>query len=261
MSYSAVILHVQGDAEAGTRLACAVDLAERFGAMLYGVAAEKGDSGSQVVDATGARLTSARARFDQATVDLGERASFCSEVELPGDAVTAASRVADLIVAGGSPRRNYDPRHEASPAYLAMTSGRPVLVVPPEARPLAARQVLLIWDDSREARRAMADAMPFFERAERVVVLATGPQDHARQTHAEAEAITAALKRRGVNAEAKVIEQPRLDGSTILRQADAEGADLVVCGADGHTRFGSWVLSGVTAELLAQAQAYLLLSH
>ena len=73
--------------------------------------------------------------------------------------------------------------------------------------------------------------------------------------------VVRALNRRGVNAEARVAQEKHPEGFHILRQASLEGADLIVCGAYGHTRLGEWVFGGVTADLLAQDSAYLLLSH
>ena len=107
----------------------------------------------------------------------------------------------------------------------------------------------------------MADAMPFFEQAERVVVAGICPEIDKKQVKIEVEDVAGALKRRGINAEAKVVEDAHPDGFQILRQASLEGADLVVCGAYGHTRLGEWVFGGVTADLLSQEQVYLLLSH
>jgi len=58
-----------------------------------------------------------------------------------------------------------------------------------------------------------------------------------------------------------VVHHAHADGFQILRQASLQGADLIICGAYGHSRLGEWVFGGVTADLLSQDQAYLLLSH
>lgn len=275
MSYAAVMTHVQADPEAQPRLACAVDIAKRFGASLHGVAAEMvpplafdGGFYSLEADWTNAmretieeRLKAARAAFQAATADFGACATFVCGMQMPGPAVAAASRAADLIVAGGAARSLHDSYRDTSPAELAITSGRPVLTAPPTAPPLSAKEVLLAWKDTREARRALTDAMPFFERAERVVVAAICPSLDAKQARIEVEDVAGALKRRGINAEASVVEHAHPDGFQILRRASVEGADLVVCGAYGHSRVGEWVFGGVTRDLLSQDQVYLLLSH
>jgi nucleotide-binding universal stress UspA family protein len=275
MTYAAVMTHVQADPDAAPRLARAVEIAKRFSAALLGVAAEmvpplafdggfyslEADWMAAMRDTIDKRLEQARACFGAATADLGERASFCSAIQLPSPALAAASRAADLIVAGGAPRRNYEAYRDVSAAELAITSGRPVLVAPPTAPPLSARSVLLAWKDTREARRALTDAMPFFERAEHVVVAAVCPEANAGQSRIEVDDVAAALQRRGISAVAKVIVQAHPDGLHILRQAGLEGADLIVSGAYGHSRLGEWVFGGITADLLSQDEAYLLLSH
>jgi nucleotide-binding universal stress UspA family protein len=275
VSYAAVMTHVQADAEAAPRLACAVEIAKRFGASLRGVAAEmiqplafdggfynlEADWTNVMRETVETRLAAARERFGAATGEFGDCASFCSGLQLPVPALAAASRAADLIVAGGAPRSLHDAYRDCSPAELAITSGRPVLVAPPGAPPLAARQVLLAWKDTREARRAMSDAIPFFEQAERVVVAAICPEREAAAARIEVDDVAAALQRRGINAVAKLVEHAHPDGFQILRQASLEDADLVVCGAYGHSRLGEWVFGGVTADLLSQDQVYLLFSH
>jgi nucleotide-binding universal stress UspA family protein len=274
MSYAAIMTQVQGDPEAAPRLACALDIARRFGAHLIGVAVEEvsplaydGGLYSPTADASEAmrqlieeRLQAARRTFDAAAAGLSGGASFMSGVQRPTPALAGASRGADLIVAGGAPR-SHNALREISPGELAVTSGRPVLVAPPAPPPLSARQVLLAWKDTREARRAMSDAIPFFEQAERVVVAAIVAGGEAAQARIEVDDVAAALKRRGIKAEGKVVEHAGAGGEQILEQAGQEGADLIVCGAYGHSRLGEWAFGGVTQDLLSQNQAYLLLSH
>jgi nucleotide-binding universal stress UspA family protein len=92
-------------------------------------------------------------------------------------------------------------------------------------------------------------------------VAAVCPERDADKAHPEVDDVAEALRRRGINAVGKVVQHAHPDGFQILRQANLEGADLIVCGAYGHSRLGEWVFGGVTADLLSQDQAYLLLSH
>lgn len=275
MTYAAVITHVQPDPEAAPRLACAIDIARRFDADLIGVAAEmipplafdngyyslEGDWVTAMRETIETRLKQARKAFNAATCEFGERASFACGLQLPDQAVAAASRAAELIVAGGAPLKHRNAYMDCAAAELAITSGRPVLVAPPTAPPLAGKHVLLAWKDTREARRALTDAMPFLEAADRVVVVAICPAIEAEAARGQVTDVARALKRRGVAAEAKVVEHAHVDGFQILRQASLEGADLIACGAYGHSRLGEWVFGGVTADLLSQEEVYLLFSH
>jgi nucleotide-binding universal stress UspA family protein len=275
MSYSAVMTHVQSDPEALPRLNCAVDVARRFDAAMIGVGAEMlppqafegsiystgPDWAPALRDIIDGRLAAARKLFSEAARDLKGGCEWLSGVQLPTPALSAASRSVDLIVAGGAPHKMRDPYANCSTAELAITSGRPVLVAPPNAPPLSAKQVVLAWKDSREARRAMSDAMPFFEQADRVVVVAIVAKADAEDGRRQIDDVANALKRRGIKAEAKLVEHAHADGFELLRQATLEHADLLVCGAYGHSRLGEWAFGGVTADLLSQESIYLLLSH
>jgi len=275
VTYAAVMTHVQPEAEAAPRLACAIDVARRFRAAIIGVGAEmtpapaygdgfygvRSDWSAAMAGAVEERLEAARAAFCAATADMGERATFRCGVQFPEQAMAAESRAADLIVAGGAPRSLHGSYTCCAPAELAISTGRPVLVVPPAGPPLSAKTILLAWKDTREARRALSDALPFFELAERVVVVAVCNQIDADNARIEVDDVAAALRRRGINAEAKLVEHAHPDGFQILRQATQEGAGLIVCGAYGHSRLGELVFGGVTRDLLSQDDAYLLLSH
>jgi nucleotide-binding universal stress UspA family protein len=275
MTYAAVLVHVQPDSDAAPRLACALDVAERFGAAVIGVGAEmipplafdggfyslEADWATAMREAIDERLKLARKQFADAAKELGNKAVWESGLQLPAPAIAAASRAADLIVAGGTTNRHSDPYRDAAPGELALTSGRPILVAPSHGPALTGKRVLLAWKDTREARRALSDAMPFLEGAEAVHVVAVCPEIDAEQAKIQVDDVAAALKRRGIKAEGKVVQDPHPDGFQILRQASLVDADLIVCGAYGHTRLGEWVFGGVTRDLLSQDDRYLLLSH
>jgi nucleotide-binding universal stress UspA family protein len=275
MTYAAVMTHVQADADTAPRLACAVDMAKRFDAALIGVGAEmipplafdggfyslEADWTTAVRQSIEERLKLAEASFVAAVGKLGETAIWTTGLQLPGPAVSAASRAADLIVAGGVPHRHADPYRDASPGELALTSGRPVLVAPSAGPALLGKRIALAWKDGREARRALTDSIPFLEAAEQVLVLAVCAEIDVEQMKAQVEDVVAGLTRRGIKATPKVATHAGSDGQAILEQAAGADADLIVSGAYGHTRFGEWVFGGVTRDLLSQDERYLLLSH
>jgi nucleotide-binding universal stress UspA family protein len=275
MSYAAIMTHVQADPEAAPRLKCAVGLARRFDAAILGVAAEmipplafdggfyslEGDWVGAMRKTIGERLEVARKVFQEETQGMGDKAQFRSGMKMPSPAIAEASRAADLIVAGGRPRGRIDAYRDSEPAQLAIASGRPVLVAPPTARPFLGKCVVLAWKDTREARRAMSDAMPFFNAAERVVVLAVSSKDGLEQAQVEVADVADQLRRHGAPAEGRAEAHDHPNGFEILRHAAQEGADLVVLGAYGHTRLGEWVFGGVTFDLLQQDDVYLLFSH
>jgi nucleotide-binding universal stress UspA family protein len=277
MTFKSIMTHVQPEAECAPRLACAMALARRFSARLIGVGAEMipplaFDNGYYSVDAewvTAMResidqqLTEAQVVFRRETAGFDEAdAVWLSGIDSPTPALAAASRAADLIVVGGGPRRHTSPYRDISPAELAMQAGRPVLVVPPGAGELSARKVLVAWKDTREARRALSDALPFLEAAEGVRILEICEAESAEDAAVRTGDVAAMLQRRGVSADTKVTCPAHAAvGGHILDEAKAFGADLIVLGCYGHSRLGEWVFGGVTRDVLAQDEAYLLLSH
>jgi nucleotide-binding universal stress UspA family protein len=274
MTYAAVVTQVQCDAEASPRLACAVDTALRFNAALIGVGAEMipplaFDNGFYAVEAEWVaamrqsladRLELARQSFAQATRELGAKAIWRSGIQMPAPAIAAASRGADLIVAGGLAHPG-DAYCVAPPVELALTSGRPVLIAPSQGDALAAKTILLAWKDSREARRALSDAMPFLVAAERVEVTEICRADEVEDARARVDDVAAGLKRHDVKAACNVTIEASANGFHLLKRAREIGADLIVAGAYGHSRLGEWIFGGVTADLLSQDDIHLLLSH
>lgn len=277
MSYAAIMTHVQAEPEAAPRLACAAALARRFNARLIGVGAEMipplaFDNGYYSVDAEWViamrqsiedQLRAAEQTFRRETADFAEgEAGWLSGLDSPTPALAAASRAADLLVVGGAPRRHLSPYRDVQPGDLAIQAGRPVLIAPPGAPALSAEKVLLAWKDTREARRALSDSLPFLERAKSVRVVEVSEGEASEDARIRTDDVADALRRRGVPAEAKVAPHAHSPaGERLLHEARAFGADLIVLGCYGHSRLGEWVFGGVTRDLLSQDDVYLLLSH
>jgi nucleotide-binding universal stress UspA family protein len=157
--------------------------------------------------------------------------------------------------------RRKDTYLDAGAAELAVISGRPVLIAPAHAAPLSARRIVLAWKDTREARRAAADAMPFLEGADAVLVLEICFSEDAVAAGLRTADMAAGLARHGVAAEGKATVGCLSAGEEIILEAEAFGADLVISGAYGHSRLGEWAFGGVTSELLRQDDRHVLLSH
>jgi nucleotide-binding universal stress UspA family protein len=276
-TFSTLMTQVQSEPATAPRLACAVDLAKRFHARLVGVGVEMipplaFDNGYYSVDADWVvamrgtiedQLRAAEKTFRRETEGLppGDAVWLCG-IETPTPALAAASRAADLIVLGGAPRRHDSPYRDCGAAEVAIQSGRPVLVAPSAAPTLSAGRIVLAWKDTREARRALTEALPFFEAAGDVLVLEVCDEGERDDARVRTEDVVSYLRRRNIAAEAKVVLHGHAPASErILEQARAFWADLVVLGCYGHSRMGEWAFGGVTRDLLAQDEVYLLLSH
>jgi len=274
MTLRTILTHVQSGAGAPPHLDSAVHLAAQFGAHLIGLGAEaipplgftdpygfsQGDLIVALRDSTVADVARAEAAFRAATSGVSHE--WRSTLDMPARALVRAARAADLIVAAAHQLETHDPYRVAPPGELALLAGRPVLVAPPGGGPLSGEGVVVAWKDTRESRRALFDALPFLQRAKRVTVLAVCGKDGAEVAGLETADVVETLGRHGVKAEAKV--SPGAEEAVrgrLIDEARAIDADLIVCGAYGHSRLQEWVLGGVTRDLLLSADRFVLFSH
>ncbi|MBI1199227.1 MAG: universal stress protein [Phenylobacterium sp.] len=270
---ASLLVHAEPAARATTRVHAAAVLARDLGARLIGLGAETfdptptvdpffgyaaGEWVSLVQEQINADLKAAEAAFrrDAAGADVEWR----SVQAFPARAMASVARAADLIVA--SPRSRLGPSLCADPAELVMHAGRPVLIVPEGGAAPKGRAVVVAWKDTREARRAVADAMPFLARAKDVIVAAVCDDDAIEEARFQAEDVAASLQRHGVAARAHVsTSAPEGVAQELAKIAGANGADLIACGAYGHNRVAEWAFGGVTDELIHRPPCCVLLSH
>ena len=141
-------------------------------------------------------------------------------------------------------------------------SGRPVICVPYiQKEPLKLDRVMVCWDGSWVAARAIGDAMPLLQRAGRVeVVIVT--KERGKQDQIEGADMGAHLARHGLNVEVKRIPTGDIDvAAMLLSHAADEGVDFIVMGGYGHSRLREFVLGGVTRSILQSMTAPVLMSH
>lgn len=168
------------------------------------------------------------------------------------------ARFADLVVMM-RPLGKAAP-HRAAAFNAALTaSGRPLLLAPPAALTLGQR-IAVLWNDSIEAGRAVADALPLLQRAETVTVLTAREGRAAAPTiHGE---LAAYLAWHGVAAEFRKADTTGYPtGETLLLETERCQADLVVMGAYGHSRLRELVLGGVTNHVIQNAAIPVFLCH
>jgi len=108
---------------------------------------------------------------------------------------------------------------------------------------------MVCWRDTREARRAVSDALPLLQKTQQVVVVELVPDESGRDAaHGRVDDVIAWLKRHGVAAFARVFHWPERNNP--MEKLFQYGADLIVAGAYGHTRLREWVFGGFTGDLL-----------
>ncbi|TPM92633.1 universal stress protein [Mesorhizobium sp. B2-1-3A] len=269
MSYKTILVNLTVDANPAPILKLATELAQRFDAHLVGLAAA--DVPPLVTTGEGLvyegevmqiqrteiekRLAELRDIFEKLVP--GEVSSEWTQyVCAPTRALGLAARSADLVVTddGGD-----DVFRAVDIGSLVLGAGRPVLVAAANAEHLVGKTVLVAWKDSREARRALSDSLPFLARAKEVVV-ATMEGDSGEDVRNSLADAAVFLEQHGIMPQTEVIAGAA-DGETLLAFARSIHADLIVSGAYGHSRLREWVFGGITRSLIRESGISRLLSN
>ena len=268
-----LLVHAEPGAASTHRVKVAARLARDNGARLIGLGAEAfepmltvdpffgyaaAEWATLVQEQIVTSLKNAEAAFERDAA--GADTEWRSIEDKPARALAHAARAADIVIMG--PKGKGGSSRTADPAEVIMTSGRPVLIVPDGATQLHGKAVIVAWKDTREARRAVADAMPFLVAAETVIVQVICDEAEFDSATRQADDVVDSLKRHGVKAKSNVTTATNGEVTMILeRTAVANHADLIVAGAYGHNRTSEWVFGGVTDDLLHRPECFVLLSH
>jgi nucleotide-binding universal stress UspA family protein len=277
--YKTILVHVDGSAGLAARLEVAAALAARHAAHLVGSAVTGiapqdylmlGASPMGALPAADYDLLREHAAQQlQAFTAAMQRLGVASwEQRIINDdaehALMLQSAYADLLVLSpGTPPGTRARLTAGLAGYVALHCTRPVLVVPDGYGKQQVGSVAVVgWDASSEACRAVAAALPLLRQAASVKVAVINP-DSLTQTHGESPGADLAtyLARHGVPVEV-VREHSTLGAApALLGLARDVGADLLVAGAYGHSRYREWLIGGATASLLDDASIPLLLAH
>ncbi|MDK1491227.1 universal stress protein [Sinorhizobium sp. 7-81] len=273
MIYNTILVHLDIGDGAPPQLNFARELAARFEASLVGFAASdvhpiSAPPPGVVVDAEFMRLEAReiehrlealRSDLD-ASGEMGGTDSLRTTVGDPTRGLATAARAADLVIAGPGGVGGRDARTAIDLGALIHAAGRPVLIPRDDLAPLNARSVVVAWKDAREARRAVADAMPFLVHA-REVVVATVAEREPDRAMASATDVVRYLINHGAKARAEIVDHGEGEaGEALIDIAKQRGADLIVSGGYGHGRLREWLLGGVTRSLLREVSLHRLMS-
>ncbi len=273
MTYATLLVNLEAGRSNGHLLQAAAEVAERFGAGVIGVAAcqpmqmvygdgyafadmleEDRQEIAREIEATEAEFHAAL----QSRVRVLEWRSAMSVRSL-SEHVAAEARRADLILTGAVSAKGFNATRQTHTGDLVMQAGRPVLVVTPA--PLRLDRVLLAWKDTRETRRAAADALPLLQKASHVCVAEMADEADLGDARRRLADVAGWLGKHGVAAECLGTASTGDDPRRLQAIADEQEADLVVAGAYGHSRLREWALGGVTRTLLGEASRAAFVSH
>jgi nucleotide-binding universal stress UspA family protein len=288
MGFKDILVALDSAPAARGRIELAAALAERFGAHLIGLHAALGAEAPrrrgyfdyfdhslldplyrEYREKLEAEAERARALFEEIASRHGVSAEWRTASGYPSEVTALNGRYVDLIVLG-----QLDPDDPQAmlfrplPEEVALGVGRPILVVPYAGSwKEIGRRVLVGWDASREATRAVNDAMPLLAGAQTVTILAIdpadGPADHGAG-HGEVPGADIALHlaRHGVAATTEATVSAGIGaGNALLSRASDLEADLLVMGAYGHSRVRELLLGGATRTVLESMTLPVLMAH
>ncbi len=272
-----IVVNLSVGEKAGPADDYAVSVAATFGAHLAGIAflfdpivpvSGAGYIPAEVIEiqerenetATKAALDRFTASCDRAGVGA-EPLTLSTSFAGAGDQFGRIARRFDLSIVGQAEPETSAVEDIVAEAAL-FESGRPVIVVPYiQKAPLKLDRVMLCWDGSRAAARAIADAMPLLERAGRVEVVIVA-NERGKQDEIAGADMGAHLARHGLDVEVKRTTLGGIDvADVILSHAADAGSDFIVMGGYGHSRLREFVLGGVTRSIFRSMTIPVLMSH
>ncbi len=279
MTYKTILIHVDETPSSVKRTQLAHAIAQQFDAHLTGIALtgisryifESTDLGvgdpNIMLHLTALRERAEKAitRFKQASAELSISTSECviANDEANGG-LGLRARYADLIVIGQTNLHEPSPSVMSDfPEFMIVNSGRPVLIVPHALTQLTlGTQTVVAWDGSRESARALTDALPLLKLSKLVHLLIINP-NQSEPAHGEEPGADIALylARHGIQVDITTRFSTHDKGTAILNVCKELGADLLVMGGYGHSRFREMIMGGTTRTILEKMDIPVLMSH
>ena len=279
MAYKDLLVHVDDSPSCQARVDAAIELACGFDAHLTALylipeivlpVAVEGYMGADVYgDIEQKERERGEAAFDRfrqvaeagdveydTRIDSGTFPEFADRLEIH-------SRYADLLIVG-QPDQGDDGSLLPSPGDVTLKAAGPVLTIPfIGMQPGFGKRPMIAWNASREAARAVKNAMPFLERADAVDVVTFRPRE-GRDAHGELPGADIALHlaRHGIQVDVQRLDGEDIDvGNALLSHAADRDSDLLVMGCYGHSRLREWVLGGATRTILRSMTMPVVMAH
>jgi nucleotide-binding universal stress UspA family protein len=270
-----LLVHVDGSQAGRRRVQFAVGLAKRMSARLSGLHVTppvevppryKPNRVDQVAAQISARLASdARAAAAIFSEEATQHVADACWFEAAGDVVQVISekaRYADLVILGQYEWQGAPERHPLPVAHpIVLRCGRPVLVVPAIVQPTAFASIAVAWDGSREAVRAVHDALPLLRMSRSVqIVTMIGPS--ADSDEVDAKSLSVHLANHGIEVGTDVLQLKTAEENESLRKHLEQGHyDLLVMGGYLHAMWLEFIFGGATQSILLSSKIPILVSH
>lgn len=274
MSYATILVHLLVGQKNAAVLAAAGELARRHDARLVGIAATQPlpvmDSGfydnslsvailhEEMAKQTVEAEAEFRSAFAGAKHPLGWRSTWtCMAL---ADYIADEARCADVIVTTPAHRQDFNSARHVNIGELILHAGCPVIVVPQSTPKPAFERIVIAWKDSREARRAVRDAIPLLRLATAVTIVEIAAENEVDTARARAEDVADWLAGHGIKSQAQAAPSIGDEATALEAMFHLANADLIVAGAYGHSRMREWAFGGVTRSILGGARCAML-SH
>jgi len=275
MTYQTLMVHLQLGRSNTALLKTANDFADAFHTDVIGIAAGQPtqmiygqgyallDFLNQEHEKITKEISESEVAFRNAFKGYSKTTEWRSTVTLGSlsEYIVEEACSADILITEIAPTDFYEGPIGVNAGELILQSGRPVMVVPATAKKLKLEQMLVGWKDTREARRAIVDALPLLKEAKHVTVVEIVAENGTAAAVKRLEQVVTWLKRHDIIADYLVHPSINDDATQFISIAKDQGADIVIAGAYGHSRLREWVLGGVTNDLLQRAELCTLFSH
>ena len=270
-----LLVHVDGSEAGRRRLQFAIDLALRTGARLNGLHVMPPPEmpplykPSQVDEATAnmsLKLASnARAARKVFNEEAAQRLTDARWFESDGEVVHGicdSARYVDLVILGQYEWQGPHVNHPLPIAHsVVLRCGRPVVVVPAAVGPISFARVAIAWDGSREAVRAVHDALPLLALSQSVEIVTVIPPS-AVESDDDAKHLSAHLANHGIKIEAGVIQiRAEEEPITLRKQMETAQYDLLVMGGYSRPMWLEFIFGGTTQSMLLSSKIPVLVSH
>lgn len=277
--YKTILVHVDESVRSGQRAAVAARLAQFddahvVGAAFTGLLMLVAPVGPFLTGFDGVSLPVEQLRTDAAHAldqfEAAVRGAGLTHIERrsgdedPAVGISMQARYADLVVISQTAPGEFLPRLRADfPDYVVLNAPRPVLVLPAGGvAGTLGQRVMVAWNGSAEAARAVASAIPLLQRAKHVdIVVFNAQRGDGPDSAAPGADLALYLSRHGVRADVSTQDVPATEGASLLSFAHEKASDLIVMGAYGRSRFREMLLGGTTRQLLTTSTLPLWMAH
>ncbi|MFI5012594.1 MAG: universal stress protein [Hyphomicrobiales bacterium] len=270
-----MLVHVDGRETGRRRVRFAVDLAASIGARLSGlhvtpppevpprykpsrVAKVAAEISSNL--ALDARL--AATVFREETTGRSDGAGWFEAEGDIAEGISDRARYADLVILGQDEWQGSPESHPLPIAHsVVLQCGRPVLVVPAMVQPIALEKIVIAWDGSREAVRAVHDALPLLRLSRRIQIV-TMIHPSAEGDEVDAKSLSTHLANHGIAVGMDVLRTKTADEPESLQERiEQEHFDLLVMGGYSHPIWLEFIFGGATRSMLLSSRIPVFVSH